>query len=92
MKKSKKTLMGQAAHPASIDTKANTETGTETTETDTTATDTTATDTTATDIVLTEWDKAWQGYCKYTIGLHRRPDDLADFEADLQGGRRPDVT
>jgi hypothetical protein len=82
MKKSKNALVDQAAHPASIDTEANTETGTETT----------ATDTTATDIVLTEWDKRWQGYCKYAIGLHRRPDDLADFEVDLQGGRRPDVT
>ena len=84
MKKSKKTLMGQAAHPAPTNTGTEyaTATGTETTETDTTAIN----------IVLTEWDKAWQGYCKYAIGLHRRPDDLADFEVDLQGGRRPDVT
>jgi hypothetical protein len=41
---------------------------------------------------LTERDKNWQGYCKYAIGLHRHPDDLADFRADLQSGRRPDVT
>ena len=78
MKKHKKSLMEQAAHLAPTDTEIETNTA--------------ATDTTATNIVLTEWDKAWQGYCKYAIGLHRRPDDLADFETDLQGGRRPDVT
>jgi hypothetical protein len=76
MKKSKNALVDQAAHPASIDTETATETGTNI----------------AIKPTPTEWDKAWQGYCKYATGLHRRPDDLADFEADLQGGRRPDVT
>jgi hypothetical protein len=78
LKKHKKALMEQAAHPASID-KTNTEI----------ATDTTAADTTATNIVLTQWDKAWQGYCKFIVGL--RPDEWAQFQTDLQNGRVPQV-
>ena len=64
MKKSKKTLMGQAAHLTPTNTGTETATATETE---------TETDTTATNIVLTEWDKAWQGYCKFAVGL--RPDE-----------------
>ena len=80
MKKSKKTLMGQAAHLTPTNTGTETATATETE---------TETDTTATNIVLTEWDKAWQGYCKFAVGL--RPDERVQFQTDLQNGRAPQV-
>ena len=39
--------------------------------------------------MLTEWDKAWQGYCKFAVGL--RPDERVQFQTDLQNGRAPQV-
>src|SRR5262249_21640415 len=37
-----------------------------------------------------EWDKTWSEYCKYAVGLHLN--EVSDLKADLEAGRRPDVT
>ena len=63
-----------------------------TTQTETEVAIETATETAAPSGVPSERDKTWQGYCKYAVSLHRRPNELAQFEIDLQAGRRPDVT
>jgi hypothetical protein len=49
----------------------------------------TSTDAATNTAALTEWDKNWQGYCKFAVGL--RPDQWAQFQTDLQNGLAPQV-